>query len=125
MSRWLARALALSLALALLAPTLMCGCSPATEKDAQACCRAMQMACHRGQANSACCQSKPSAPQLVAVTQPPRSGLTAMQPMQTSVLPAAVQRPAMLWSYLSLPVAGGHAPPGRVPVFLINSTLLI
>ncbi len=128
MSRWLtffqARTLALSLALALLAPTLMCGWSPATEKDAQTCCRAMQMACHRGQENSACCQSKPSAPQLVAAMQRLRSGFTAVQPVQMAVLPA-MRRRAMHWSYLSLPVAGGHSPPGGVPVFLINSTLLI
>jgi hypothetical protein len=129
MSRWLARslarALAFSLALAFLAPTLMCGWSPATAKEAQACCRAMQMACHRGHAASACCQSKPSTPQLVAVTQPPRSDLKAIQLERTTVLLAAVQRPAAHWSYLSSPVAGGHSPPGGVPVFLINSTLLI
>lgn len=125
LTRWLARTLALALTLALLTPTLMCGWSPATEKDAQACCRAMHMACHRGHANSACCQSKPSTPQLTAVTQPLRSHFTAMRPEQTAVLPATVQGPAMHWNYLDSPQTSGHSPPGRVPVFLINSTLLI
>jgi hypothetical protein len=48
-----------------------------------------------------------------------------MPPEQTAMLPAAIERPAVDWSYLSSPVGGGHSPPGDVPVFLINSTLLI
>lgn len=119
------RVLALGVAVTLLVPAFLCGWSPATEKDAQACCRAMQMSCHRSQQSSACCQSKPSTPQLVAVTQPARSDSAAAQPEQTSVLPAATGQAMMRWAYWCTPEVGGHSPPGRVPVFLLNSTLLI
>src|SRR5579859_7318263 len=127
MKHSLIRSVALSLLFSLLAPALNCAAiGAATKEEGSACCHAMNFACHKQQASTACCKSEASAPSLNALPFPARKA-SSIPPLSVTAFLGA---PVVLT--LANPSAtqfqnlfAGHSPPGNLRVFLLNSALLI
>lgn len=127
MKHRLIRIVAVSLLFSLVAPALNCAASDATTKEeGSACCHAMRFACHNQQALTACCKREASAPLLSALPPPLRKASSVPPLSVTDFLSAAAVltfvNPSVI-QYQNL--FGGHSPPGKVRVFLLNSALLI
>lgn len=97
-----------------------------TEQQESSCCRAMGYACHKSAGGGPCCKHKMTAPAPVAVVTAAR-GLSCPQPVLLAVLlpPLAIFSALPGSSHVSFPLMGGHSPPGNVPLFVLNSSLLI
>jgi hypothetical protein len=122
-----ARLVAALLPFCLLAPTLICGADSRTPQEAaSACCRAMNFACHQRNTSSACCEHEGPPPPEVAVVSTVKK-VARSQPLATIALfpvqpsaEAARQQGRELPSFFP-----GHSPPTDIPLFLLNSILLI
>jgi hypothetical protein len=100
-----------------------CQTSTVTES---ACCRAMRFACHTGKTPYSCCMRNGSVPAPGVMNLPiERASVRAPVFAVACLLPPAVLNMPGSFARDSQTFSVGYSPPGKVRVFLLNSTLLI
>jgi hypothetical protein len=125
-TRKLATFVTLAFVLSIFTPLLLCGGTSFTKAEASDCCRAMDFKCHKNEGDGPCCKHQSIAPLNLAITSAVE--LAPAQPLTTIGLLPVIANSGLLASQCRHQLfifSSGHSPPETVPLFLINSTLLI
>ncbi len=121
----IARIVVFSVAVSFLAPALACASGMRTAPNASACCRAMRYTCHKAGDNISCCQQRGPLPVPPALAASGHSTYNLDRPITFSTLAAPPNHSVATGAPRALSIFAGLSPPGREPLFLLHSSLLI